>query len=516
MGVSWSNRKDNCSACVANVTQFVIIAILSGVVSTSTKAAIHVTPQQYGATFGGGASASEAFQKMVNAAAGRFTVEITPGAWLLTNSVKLPSNTKIVCDKGAQINWDASSAHGSYSGAFTMNNVSNIIGTGPCLFNNTNAMGKQSSNFAFFGMKIRDVHLSNMQTHNMNFLQSNYNPSYEDVNEFNLSYDVSTDHIRMEWDRGTTPVSGCLFFQYTARWQSTDDEGTNCHFTLYWWGGDGAANGALENARWAQYGTIKGTVSNNTAGGGVWGSMGYKINATGLVINTAGDVGIDDEGGVQDHLEGTCTNAVNGCATTFYLPQGIILRVKALQSNSNYPCAKIYNSRLNPTGTSVILHVDCTYTGPGLGIYMTDSGAANFSLSGSSFNATINTNEANSGIEDFKNISMKFTQWMVGSGNALVCGGMRSFGKDIGRCNIQNVTIHATPYLNLYNSNAVYIIPNGGNEVELDHVAISNNWPHSLQVDFPPSGGVNVHIKNSMQRSTIITNGTNGNLIFGE
>lgn len=115
---------------------------------------------------------------------------------------------------------------------------------------------------------------------------------------------------------------------------------------LFYWGGDARLNGARGNPRWARNILFANNDVRATGGGGIWGSMGQQITLKNNKVADVGDVGLDFEGTINGTAEGnTCSNAKNGCATTFFLNDEISFSRNTLaQPSGAQPVARIFNS----------------------------------------------------------------------------------------------------------------------------------------------------------------------------
>lgn len=85
-----------------------------------------------------------------------------------------------------------------------------------------------------------------------------------------------------------------------------------------------AAVGSVERAPKCREITIAGNTVRNSAGGGIWGSMGWVVTVTGNTVTGCGDVGIDFERTWTGTATGnTVRDCVGGNFTTFFVNRGI-------------------------------------------------------------------------------------------------------------------------------------------------------------------------------------------------
>ncbi|HEY7391318.1 MAG TPA: hypothetical protein VH640_22575, partial [Bryobacteraceae bacterium] len=116
---------------------------------------------------------------------------------------------------------------------------------------------------------------------------------------------------------------------------------------LFYWGGDADRTGAAGNPRWARNVNFTGN-SVDGSNAGVWGSMGQGVTFSANTVRNVHDVGIDFEGTVDGRATGnTCMEAINGCATTFFLNRNIVFSGNTItQSNAAHPMLRLYGSKL--------------------------------------------------------------------------------------------------------------------------------------------------------------------------
>lgn len=116
---------------------------------------------------------------------------------------------------------------------------------------------------------------------------------------------------------------------------------------LFYWGGDADKTGSAGNPRWARNIDFTGNYVDGS-NGGIWGSMGQGVVFSANTVRNLHDVGIDFEGTVDGKAIGnTCTNAIHGCATVFFLNRKIVFTGNTVtQSNASHPLLRLYGSKL--------------------------------------------------------------------------------------------------------------------------------------------------------------------------
>ena len=116
---------------------------------------------------------------------------------------------------------------------------------------------------------------------------------------------------------------------------------------LFYWGGDADKTGAASNPRWARNVDFTGNYVDGS-NGGIWGSMGQGVLFSMNTVRNLQDVGIDFEGTVDGKAIGnTCTEAIHGCATVFFLNRKIVFTGNTItQSNAAHPLLRLYGSTL--------------------------------------------------------------------------------------------------------------------------------------------------------------------------
>lgn len=166
----------------------------------------------------------------------------------------------------------------------------------------------------------------------------------------------------------TIARSGFLF-SYARQWEAIGNAVSGTVFGLYWSGGDANVNGALGNERKAYNGSVVGNYVHDTSAGAIWGSMGQNLAINGNTVINGGDVGLDDEGGLNNTWTGnTCAEMSNGCITTFYLPVNVAFVGNSLrQSVAGHPLIRTYNVNLSGLSSVRFDSNVINWTGTGVG-----------------------------------------------------------------------------------------------------------------------------------------------------
>jgi len=140
----------------------------------------------------------------------------------------------------------------------------------------------------------------------------------------------------------------CAEFAYVDQVTAHANKIYGFHDSLFYWGGDANKDGAIENPRWAQHIEFDRNYIDGSRAG-VWGSMGRGVILSANTVSNIADVGIDFEGTIDGQAIGnSCTNAVNGCATTFFLNRNIIFSGNTItQAKAGQPMFRLYNSTLS-------------------------------------------------------------------------------------------------------------------------------------------------------------------------
>ncbi|MCG9889482.1 MAG: glycoside hydrolase family 55 protein [Thermosynechococcaceae cyanobacterium MS004] len=181
---------------------------------------------------------------------------------------------------------------------------------------------------ASLNLQYKDISSLNM-CHNILVLNC-YGLAYKDLSSNDLSLD------------------GCVHFTYTDGFSAIKNHISGYRHGISWWGGDAhhLRDGALSNQRKCVSGLIEKNNLNNIKGGGIWGSMGQKINIISNNISNCGDVGIDSEGSFSIFIHNNVVkNCTNGCITTFYFNKSISIFENVVSSDiPGQYLFKIYNA----------------------------------------------------------------------------------------------------------------------------------------------------------------------------
>ena len=110
-------------------------------------------------------------------------------------------------------------------------------------------------------------------------------------------------------------------------------------------------DGGYANPRWARRIQVYGNNVKNSAGGGIWGSMGQNVTVSHNQATTALDVGIDLEGCLDSTADSnTVSDGHNGALAIFVVTKNVTFSYNTVStSNAGWPLFRVYNSSLDPT-----------------------------------------------------------------------------------------------------------------------------------------------------------------------
>jgi hypothetical protein len=178
------------------------------------------------------------------------------------------------------------------------------------------------------------------------------NLKYKDISSVNMCrnilvldcYGLGNTDLR----NNDLSLDGCIHFTYTDGFSAIKNHISGYRHGISWWGGDAyhLRDGALSNQRKCVSGHIEKNDLNKIKGGGIWGSMGQKINIFSNNVSNCGDVGIDSEGSFSIFIhKNVVKNCTNGCITTFYFNKNISIVENIVYSDiPGQYLLKIYNA----------------------------------------------------------------------------------------------------------------------------------------------------------------------------
>jgi hypothetical protein len=173
---------------------------------------------------------------------------------------------------------------------------------------------------------------------------------YEGASESNSSHDVkvignTAISARNDWNTGAA-----VNFTFTWRAVASDNIIRGFAQGFQWWGGDGnpeKGNGAVENERKARNLSFVNNTISDVGAGGIWGSMGEGIVASGNTIERCGDVCLDSEASNSVVFSGNYVkDGVNGAITTFPYGRDVLITGNTVVSSSAAkPLLRTYTGR---------------------------------------------------------------------------------------------------------------------------------------------------------------------------
>ncbi len=131
-----------------------------------------------------------------------------------------------------------------------------------------------------------------------------------------------------------------------------------------WWGGDAnpSRGGNPANPRWARNVDIENNTVTQSAGGGIWGSMGQNVIARWNHVDGCGDVCLDAEGSNQVTFEyNNAANSANGVLAVFFNSQDVrFIRNTCVQNGRMNPAWSSFLRQCNPTLVGAASRINVT------------------------------------------------------------------------------------------------------------------------------------------------------------
>ncbi|WP_404786068.1 hypothetical protein [Altericista sp. CCNU0014] len=156
---------------------------------------------------------------------------------------------------------------------------------------------------------------------------SKSNLGYSEISSSNMSSNILVQECE-GIGNNDFKGDGCIFFSYTNIFSAIKNNISGYTHGIVWWGGDSnhLRDGSLSNPRKCIAGHISQNYIHSIKGGGIWGSMGHKIDVLFNNVLNCGDVGIDSEGSFSVLIrKNLIKNCANGCIATFFFNKDIYI-----------------------------------------------------------------------------------------------------------------------------------------------------------------------------------------------
>jgi hypothetical protein len=158
------------------------------------------------------------------------------------------------------------------------------------------------------------------------------------LGEFDSSFDIKVIGNTAVSDRNDAPAGQAVNFTFTQGAVASDNIIRGFAHGIQWWGGDAnpqKGQGAVANERGARNLSFLGNTVTDVGGGGIWGSMGEGIVASGNVIERCGDVCLDSEGSNSVVFSNNYVkDGANGAITTFFFNRDVLITGNTVVSSS--------------------------------------------------------------------------------------------------------------------------------------------------------------------------------------
>jgi hypothetical protein len=157
------------------------------------------------------------------------------------------------------------------------------------------------------------------------------------LGEFTNSADVKVIGNTATAERNDPSTGTAVNFSFTHDALAAQNTIRGFAHGLQWWGGDAnpPKGGAAANPRGARRLSFVGNSISDVGGGGIWGSMGEGIVATGNVLENCGDVCLDSEGSNSVVFSNNYVkDGANGAITTFYYNRDVLITGNTVVSSS--------------------------------------------------------------------------------------------------------------------------------------------------------------------------------------
>jgi hypothetical protein len=195
----------------------------------------------------------------------------------------------------------------------------------------------------------RGIELTGCHASNVPLLYSYAEGGYEGTSESNSSHDIkvignTAVSARKDWATGAA-----VNFTFTRNAVASDNIIRGFAHGFVWWGGDAnphKGQGAAGSERKARNLSFVNNKIFDVGAGGIWGSMGEGIVASGNTIDRCGDVCLDSEGSNSVVFSGNYVkDGANGAITTFFYNRDVLITGNSVVSSSAAkPLLRTYNS----------------------------------------------------------------------------------------------------------------------------------------------------------------------------
>jgi hypothetical protein len=158
------------------------------------------------------------------------------------------------------------------------------------------------------------------------------------LGEWNSSYDIKLIGNTAISDRNDGPIGAAVSITFTQGVVASDNIIRGFAHGFQWWGGDAnpqKGQGAAKNERGALNLSFVNNMITDVGGGGIWGSMGEGVVASGNVIERCGDVCLDSEGSNSVVFSNNYVkDGANGAITTFFYNRDVLITGNTVVSSS--------------------------------------------------------------------------------------------------------------------------------------------------------------------------------------
>jgi hypothetical protein len=214
------------------------------------------------------------------------------------------------------------------------NNVSNLKVANLC----AQAPRESSAYTLVFVFGARDVEVTGCHVKNARLFYSAVGGGYEGASESNSSHDIKVIGNTAISGRNDEATGAAVNFTFTWGALASDNVIRGFAHGFQWWGGDGnpqTGQGAASNDRKVRNLSFVNNTISDVGGGGIWGSMGEGIVASGNIIERCGDVCLDSEGSNSVVFSNNYVkDGANGAITTFVYNRDVLITGNTIVSSS--------------------------------------------------------------------------------------------------------------------------------------------------------------------------------------